>query len=225
MAFSGPRIPAATPRAMPSLRKSLQRFAEDLQLFSGQLSQETAELRRNVEQRPITGATNFRHCLEDISERLAAVGEELQALEAVSLDAISLEVPAKRGGLDRAGLRHLAVDAQRRALQPCGLPQHPPARPFAARAAGAGGPLRGAVPGQPCGHRAAGAAAAAVRLPRPVCAAAAREPAGHAHAARSAGWVGGLAGVLAGVPGKRIVSFVETAALPGSRGACTSPTW
>lgn len=88
---------------MASLRKSLQRFAEDLQLFSGQLSQETAELRRNVEQRPITGATNFRHCLEDISERLAAVGEELQALEAVSLDAISLEVPAKRGGLAGPG--------------------------------------------------------------------------------------------------------------------------
>lgn len=77
---------------MASLRKSLQRFAEDLQLFSGQLSQETQELKRNVDNRPITGATNFRHCLEDINERLGAVGDELQALEAVSVDAISLEV-------------------------------------------------------------------------------------------------------------------------------------
>jgi hypothetical protein len=77
---------------MASLRKSLQRFAEDLQLFSSQLSQEAQELRRNVELKPITGATQFRHCLEDINDRLSVVGEELQALEAVSLDAISLEV-------------------------------------------------------------------------------------------------------------------------------------
>ena len=77
---------------MTSLRKSLQRFAEDLQLFSSQLSQETQELKRNVELRPVTGATHFRHCLEDINDRLTALGEELQALEAVSLDAISLEV-------------------------------------------------------------------------------------------------------------------------------------
>ncbi|GAB4824009.1 hypothetical protein N2152v2_011055 [Parachlorella kessleri] len=76
---------------MTSLRKSLQRFAEDLQLFSSQLSQETQELKRNVELRPVTGATHFRHCLEDINDRLTALGEELQALEGVSLDAISLE--------------------------------------------------------------------------------------------------------------------------------------
>ena len=80
---------------MASLRKSLQRFAEDLQLFSGQLSHETQELKRNVEHKPITGATNFRHCLEDINDRLSAVGDELQALESVSLDAISLEVQAE----------------------------------------------------------------------------------------------------------------------------------
>lgn len=77
---------------MATLRKSLQRFAEDLQLFSGHLSEETQELQRNVEQKPIVGATHFRHCLEDIDARLNAVGEELQALESVSIDAISLEV-------------------------------------------------------------------------------------------------------------------------------------
>lgn len=81
---------------MAALRKSLQRFAEDLQLFSGQLAQETAELKRNVEHRPVIGATNFRHCLEDLNDRLGAVAEELQALEAVSLDAISLEVRKQR---------------------------------------------------------------------------------------------------------------------------------
>ena len=81
---------------MASLRRSLQRFAEDLQLFSGQLAQETQELKRNVELKPITGATNYRHCLEDVNDRLAAVGEELAALEAVSLDAISLEVRCPR---------------------------------------------------------------------------------------------------------------------------------
>ena len=77
---------------MAAIRKSVHVLGSELQLFGAQLTTEVQELHRNVEVRPVTGATVYRHCLEDLAERLAAVSDDLAALEAVSLDAISLEV-------------------------------------------------------------------------------------------------------------------------------------
>lgn len=61
-------------------------------MFGSELNKEINELKRNVEVKPVTGATLYRHCLEDLNDRLTSMGEELAAVEAVSLDAISLEV-------------------------------------------------------------------------------------------------------------------------------------
>ena len=77
---------------MTSLRKPLHQLSADLQLFGPQITNEINELKRNVEVRPITGATLYRHCLEDLNERLTTLSEDVEALESVSLDAISLEV-------------------------------------------------------------------------------------------------------------------------------------
>lgn len=49
------------------------------------------QLRRNVENQPCTGAY-YRNVLEDLQQRADAVGQELQALSALSLDAVSIEV-------------------------------------------------------------------------------------------------------------------------------------
>ena len=66
-----------------------------------------------MENRPVTGATFYRHCLEDLNERLAGLGEELGALEMVSLDAISLEVRSSwvLAVQQRRPLCHAAGDA------------------------------------------------------------------------------------------------------------------
>ena len=77
---------------MTSIRKPLAQLSSDLQLFGSQITTEITELKRNAEVRPITGATLYRHCLEDLNERLTAISEDFEALESVSLDAISLEV-------------------------------------------------------------------------------------------------------------------------------------
>jgi len=44
-----------------------------------------------VENQPCTGAY-YRNVLEDLQQRADAVGQELQALSALSLDAVSMEV-------------------------------------------------------------------------------------------------------------------------------------
>lgn len=80
---------------MTSLRKPLNQLSADLQLFGPQITNEINELKRNVEVRPITGATLYRHCLEDLNDRLTSLSEDVEALESVSLDAISLEVNFK----------------------------------------------------------------------------------------------------------------------------------
>lgn len=77
---------------MTSLKKSIAHITSDLQLFGPQITTELQELRRNVEVRPVTGATHYRHCLEDLSDRATSLGKEIAALESISLDAISLEV-------------------------------------------------------------------------------------------------------------------------------------
>lgn len=77
---------------MTTISKPLAQLASDLQLFGPQITTEINELRRNAEVRPVTGATLFRHCLGDLNERLVGIGEDIATLEAVSLDAISLEV-------------------------------------------------------------------------------------------------------------------------------------
>jgi hypothetical protein len=75
-----------------AVKRSLQGLEEGLTAFTTQLAQETAELRRNVENRPTTGATFYSRILMDLAERLDGVDEELFALERLSLDAVSLEV-------------------------------------------------------------------------------------------------------------------------------------
>lgn len=77
---------------MTAISKSLAQLTADLQLFGPQITAEITELRRNAEVRPVTGATLFRNCLNDLNERLGGIGEDVAALEAVSLDAPSLEV-------------------------------------------------------------------------------------------------------------------------------------
>jgi hypothetical protein len=74
------------------IRTPLSQFSGELQVFASQLSSEAAELRKNVGNRPVTGATLYRRCLEDLEQRLSAISEDLQSLEAISLDAVSLEV-------------------------------------------------------------------------------------------------------------------------------------
>ena len=89
---------------MASIRKPLAALSADLQLFAPQIAGEVHELRRNVEVRPVTGATLYRHCLEDLDERVNYLGEDIEGLGAVSLDAISLEVGGAGGATWRAGL-------------------------------------------------------------------------------------------------------------------------
>ena len=72
--------------------KPLRFLSNDLQLFGTQITTEINELKRNVEVRPVTGATLYRHCLEDLDTRLTSISEDVGALESVSLDAISLEL-------------------------------------------------------------------------------------------------------------------------------------
>lgn len=81
---------------MTSIRKPLAQLSADLELFGSQITTEIAELKRNAEVRPVTGATLYRHCLEDLNERLVSLSEDTEALESVSLDAISLEVSRGR---------------------------------------------------------------------------------------------------------------------------------
>ncbi|KAI7842302.1 hypothetical protein COHA_003942 [Chlorella ohadii] len=80
----------AAPSSNAAIRKALRQFEDGLQTFCGQLATETAELRRNVENQPCTGAY-YRNVLEDLQQRADAVGQELQALSALSLDAVSME--------------------------------------------------------------------------------------------------------------------------------------
>ncbi len=75
-----------------AVRRSLKSFEEALALFTTSLASETAELRRNIDNQPTTGSTFYARILEDLTDRLEGVEQELQALEGVSLDAISLEV-------------------------------------------------------------------------------------------------------------------------------------
>lgn len=77
-----------------TVRKALQGLEDGLAVFTQQLAAEAAELRRNVENRPRTGATYYRNILEDLQQRAEGLGQELAALEAVSTEAVSLEVSA-----------------------------------------------------------------------------------------------------------------------------------
>ncbi|KAL4445739.1 hypothetical protein ABPG77_008938 [Micractinium sp. CCAP 211/92] len=74
-----------------TVRKALQGLEDGLAVFTQQLAAEAAELRRNVENRPRTGATYYRNILEDLQQRAEGLGQELAALEAVSTEAVSLE--------------------------------------------------------------------------------------------------------------------------------------
>ncbi|KAI3438538.1 hypothetical protein D9Q98_000966 [Chlorella vulgaris] len=74
-----------------STRRALKGLEDGLQAFTTQLSHETAELRRNIDNQPTTGPTFYSRILADVFERLEGVGQELAVLEGVSLDAVSLE--------------------------------------------------------------------------------------------------------------------------------------
>lgn len=153
---------------MASIRKSLAALSADLQLFAPQVSSEVTELRRNVEVCPVTGATLYRHCLEDLNDRLASLGEDVESLEAVSLDAISLEVRmhSVEGTL---GALYLVLPSSN-------LKSH--------RFAGTRGSLHHSLRAERQGHRGVGVPPAILRLysrARPHCATEPLRPLGSGH--------------------------------------------
>lgn len=76
---------------MAALRKPLAQLSADLQLFGTHVTNEMQDLRRNVEIRPVTGATLFRHCLEDLRKRVGAMTESVERLEMVTTDGASID--------------------------------------------------------------------------------------------------------------------------------------
>lgn len=89
-----------------AVRKALRGLEDGLSVFTQQLAAEAAELRRNVDSRPRTGATYYRNILEDLQQRADGLGQELAALEAVSTEAVSLEVGAGGRAEQQAPGRH-----------------------------------------------------------------------------------------------------------------------
>lgn len=127
-----------------AVRKAIRGLEDGLHVFTAQLAQETAELKRNVDNQPCTGASFYRNILEDLAQRLEGLGQELQALEGVSVDAVSLEV------------RRLSPAAAACCLSGCRLfvSQAGQLAEFGACTtsqplAGAGGAQRGTVPPEP----------------------------------------------------------------------------
>jgi hypothetical protein len=76
---------------MAAIRKPLAQLSADLQLFGTHVTNEMQDLRRNVEIRPVTGATLFRHCLEDLRKRVGAMTESVERLETVTTDGTSID--------------------------------------------------------------------------------------------------------------------------------------
>jgi hypothetical protein len=72
-------------------RHSVAALGAELQLFARQLGPEIAALRRNAEARPVTGASAYRGCLEDLATRAAAAEGDLAALAAFADAAASLD--------------------------------------------------------------------------------------------------------------------------------------
>ena len=98
------------------MRRAIHGLADALAVFSSGVEGELLDLRRNVDGQPTTGATCFRHCLEDLDDRLAAMTEEMEALEAVTTDAISLQVRRCCPALQATGLPFQTNRASDRAL-------------------------------------------------------------------------------------------------------------
>jgi hypothetical protein len=76
---------------MAAIRKPLAQLSADLRLFGKHVTNEMQDLRRNVEIRPVTGATLFRHCLEDLRKRVGAMTESVERLEMVTTDGTSID--------------------------------------------------------------------------------------------------------------------------------------
>jgi hypothetical protein len=76
---------------MTSVTKSLAQLAAGLQGFS-EISGELQDLRRNVLAKPVTGATLYRHCLDDLNERIRAAQSDVDSLASITVEAPSLEV-------------------------------------------------------------------------------------------------------------------------------------
>ncbi|KAA6423872.1 MAG: hypothetical protein FRX49_06442 [Trebouxia sp. A1-2] len=73
------------------ISKHIADFGQGLQTFSQRLEQDVDELKRAVACKPRAGRAQVQHCLQDMVHRAAATGQEISALEAVTVDAVSLE--------------------------------------------------------------------------------------------------------------------------------------
>jgi hypothetical protein len=76
---------------MATVGKAVAALASDLKLFSSEIETQIRELNQNLEYRPITGATHYRHCLEDLCERCEALAGEVKALEETTMDVLSFD--------------------------------------------------------------------------------------------------------------------------------------
>lgn len=76
---------------MATVGKALAALASDMKLFSSEIETQIRELNQNLEYRPITGASHYRHCLEDLCERCETLAGEVKALEETTMDVLSFD--------------------------------------------------------------------------------------------------------------------------------------
>ncbi|KAL0046695.1 hypothetical protein WJX82_007480 [Trebouxia sp. C0006] len=84
-------MPQRSVRHVSDISKHVADFGQGLQTFSQRLEQDVSELKRAVACKPRAGHAQMQHCLQDMMYRAAATGQEINALEAVTIDAVSLE--------------------------------------------------------------------------------------------------------------------------------------
>jgi hypothetical protein len=76
---------------MATVGNAVAALASDMKLFSSEIETQIRELNQNQEYRPITGATHYRHCLEDLCERCEDLAGEVKALEETTMDVLSFD--------------------------------------------------------------------------------------------------------------------------------------
>lgn len=92
---------------MTAVQASIQALHAHMGAFSAGASAELGALRRDVEQRPVVGATAYRHALRAIGESLDSAAIEVQGLE--SLRSGSLQVGSGFWGTGSLAAQHGAV--------------------------------------------------------------------------------------------------------------------
>lgn len=77
--------------SMIELKESISNFSDIVFLFSKSLSSDVDQLKENLLRRPCTGASSYRHCLEELNERAILLACDIKALEESSLDVLSFD--------------------------------------------------------------------------------------------------------------------------------------